>query len=57
MGYLHNGVETTGVPLKMIKKIIKGYNVPYFIETGTAGAYSIVEASKDFKNCHTIELI
>ena len=57
MGYLHNGVETTGVPLKMIKKIIKGFNVPYFIETGTAGAYSIVEASEYFKTCHTIELI
>lgn len=57
MGYLHNGVETEGVPLKMIRGIIKGFEVPYFIETGTAGAYSIVEASKEFETCHTIELI
>jgi len=57
MGYLYNGVETTGVPIKMIKKIIEGFEVDFFVETGTAGAYSIVEASKHFPICYTIELI
>jgi len=57
MGYLYNGVETTGVPIKMIKKIIEGFDVDFFVETGTAGAYSIVEASKHFPICYTIELI
>jgi hypothetical protein len=57
MGYLYNGVETTGVPLKMINDIIKGVKVEYFVETGTAGGESIIEASKHFPTCYTIELI
>ena len=57
MGYLFNGVEDTGVPMKIIESIIEGFNVPFFIETGTASGHSIVEASKKFKFCHTIELI
>ena len=57
MGYLYNGVETEGVPLKMINEIIKGVNVEYFVETGTAGGFSIIEASKHFPTCFTIELI
>lgn len=57
MGYLFNNIETTGVPLEMINEIIKGFEVNYFVETGTAGAESIVEASKYFQNCYTIELI
>lgn len=57
MGYVFNAVEDGGVPLEMIKEIIKGFEVPYFIETGTAGAHSVVKASNCFKKCHTIELI
>jgi hypothetical protein len=57
MGYLLNGVEDGGCPLHLIKKIIEGFDVPYFVETGTAGAYSVTKASEIFKECHTIELI
>jgi len=57
MGYLYNGVQTTGVPIVMINEIIKGVNVKYFVETGTAGARSIIEASKHCSTCYTIELI
>jgi len=57
MGYLYNSVETTGVPIKMINEIIRGFEVNHFVETGTAGAESIVIASNHFSNCYTIELI
>lgn len=57
MGYVFNAVEDGGVPLKMIKEIVKGFDVPYFVETGTAGAHSILKASEVFEKCHTIELI
>lgn len=57
MGYKHYGVKTEGVPLELISAIIKGFNTPYFIETGTAGGESIQKAAKIFKNCYTIEII
>jgi len=57
MGYLLNGVEDGGCPFYIVKKLIEGFDVPYFVETGTAGGYSIVKASEIFKECHTIELI
>jgi hypothetical protein len=57
MGYDYNGGNDTGVPLEMIKAIIKGFHVPYFIETGTASGMSIRKASLHFEKCHSIEII
>lgn len=57
MGYLLNGVETGGVPMDLIKSINDGFNVPYFVETGTAGGESIMLASEIFTKCYTIELV
>jgi|GEM_PF-1908980 len=57
MGYLLNGVETGGVPMDLINSIIDGFNVPYFVETGTAGGESIMIASRNFTKCYTIELV
>jgi hypothetical protein len=57
MGYLLNGVEDGGCPFYLVKKIIEGIDVPYFVETGTAGAYSVTKAAEIFKECHTIEII
>lgn len=57
MGYFLNGVEDGGCPFYIVKKLIEGFDVPFFVETGTAGGYSITKASEIFKECHTIELI
>jgi hypothetical protein len=56
MGYLTNGVTTGGVPMELIKTITDGFDVPFFVETGTAGGASIREASIKFEFCYTIEL-
>ena len=57
MGYLLNGVETGGLPFHLVKPILDKYNVPFFVETGTAGGDSAREASKMFTHVWTIELI
>ena len=57
MGYLLNGVETGGVPMDLINAIIDGFNVPYFVETGTAGGESTIIASRNFNKIYTIELV
>jgi len=57
MGYKLNGVETGGLPMHLITPLIEYVNIETFVETGTAGGDSIREASKLFKECHTIELI
>lgn len=57
MGYLLNGVDTGGIPMYLVKKIIDYAKVDVIVETGTASGESIKEASKYFKTCHTIELI
>ena len=56
MGYCLNGVNTGGVPLYIIKEFLNDIDIPVFIETGTAGGGSILEASKLFKECYTIEI-
>lgn len=57
MGYSVNElVKTGGVPMHLIKPLLADFNVPYFIETGSAGGESAKEASKYFKNVYTIEL-
>lgn len=57
MGYRYHNVTTGGLPVEYIKRFLDKYEIPVFIETGTAGGESVREASKIFKECHTIEII
>lgn len=57
MGYRHHGVDTGGLPIEYIKRFLEKFDIPVFIETGTAGGESVREASKIFKECHTIEVV
>ena len=57
MGYMFNGVDDGGCPFALVKRVIEGFDVPYFIETGTAGAYSVTRAAEIFSVCHTIEIV
>jgi hypothetical protein len=56
MGYLHNGVNTGGLPIDYIKPFVDEYGIKVFIETGTAGGDSVTKASEIFEICHSIEL-
>ena len=57
MGYQFKHVKTNGAPFEMIKAITNGFEVENFVETGTAGGDTILEAAKIYKNSHSIELI
>jgi hypothetical protein len=57
MGFLLNGVNTGGIPMYLIEKILLKHEVPYFVETGTAAGASVRTASPYFKTCYTIEAI
>jgi hypothetical protein len=57
MGYRHYGVNTGGIPINYIRLFSSAYNIPVFIETGTAGGESIREAALIFPICHTIEIV
>jgi len=57
MGYQLPGVETEGLPLHLIKALNDDGNIPFFVETGTAGGDSVRAASKIFSKCYTIEII
>jgi hypothetical protein len=56
MGYLHNGVNTGGLPIDYIKPFVDEYGIKVFIETGTAGGDSVAKASEILEICHSIEL-
>lgn len=57
MGYKHHGVKTGGIPIEYIKRFVYAYEIPIFIETGTAGGESIRAAAPYFSHCHTIEIV
>lgn len=57
MGFLLNGVNTEGLPIELVERLINHKEIKYFVETGTAGGASISLASNIFKKCYTIELI
>ena len=57
MGYKHHGVSTGGIPVDYIKQFTERFNIPIFIETGTAGGDSIRTVAPMFRKCHTIEII
>jgi hypothetical protein len=57
MGYCLNGVETSGLPIHLVKPLLDKYDIPYLIETGTANGDSVRAAAPMFEKIWTIELI
>lgn len=57
MGYKGYGVNTGGIPINYIRLFSSEFNIPVFIETGTAGGDSIRQAALIFPICHTIEIM
>lgn len=57
MGYKTNGVDTGGLPMHLVKPLIDNYDIPFFVETGTASGDSARLASKLFKKVWTIEVV
>lgn len=57
MGYKSNGVETGGLPHDLVFRIKGKYDVPFFVETGTAKGESAMKMAYSFKKIWTIELI
>jgi hypothetical protein len=57
MGYRTNGCDTGGFPFYLFKSLIEKYDVPYFVETGTANGDTAKEAIKLFQNVWSIELL
>jgi hypothetical protein len=57
MGYRTNGCDTGGFPFYLFKSLIEKYDVPYWVETGTASGDSARIASELFNYVWTIELI
>lgn len=57
MGYLLNGVSDGGLPLHLVKPLIGNYDIPFFVETGTASGDSVRMVYELFKKVWTVELI
>lgn len=57
MGFKGYGIDTGGIPVEYIKRFLDKYEIPIFIETGTAGGDSVRTVASLFKECHTIEII
>lgn len=57
MGFKSYGVNTGGIPVEYIKRFTDKYEIPIFIETGTAGGDSIRAVAPLFTKCHTIEIV
>ena len=57
MVYRHYGVTIGGIPINYMRLFSSAYNIPVFIETGTAGGESVREAALIFPICHTIEVV
>jgi hypothetical protein len=57
MAYMLNGCNTGGLPEHLVKPLVEKYDIPFFVETGTAGGMSVRVAAKLFKKCYTIEIV
>lgn len=57
MGYLLNGVTDAGLPMHLLEALMRDQQIPYFVETGTAGGESIKAVAHLFEHCYTIEII
>lgn len=58
MGYLVNDrVKSGGIPMWIINPLVKELDIPFFIETGSAGLESTFQCCHLFKKSFTIELI
>lgn len=57
MGYKTFGCDTGGFPFYLFKDLIEKYDVPFFVETGSASGDSARIAATMFKEVWTIELL
>lgn len=57
MGYILNGVESGGIPKRLLTALHSWAPIDYFVETGTAGGESIEVAYLLFPHCWTIEIV
>lgn len=51
------GVETGGLPIHLVKPLVDNHDIPYMVETGSAGGDSARLAATMFKNVWSVELI
>lgn len=57
MGFTLNNIYTgMSIPRDLVLRVQDIANIPYFIETGTAGGESVAWAAKHFEQCWTIEV-
>lgn len=57
MGFMTNGVATGGLPVHLVKPLVGAYDIPYFVETGTANGDSARLAASMFKKVWTTEVV
>lgn len=57
MGFKSYGVNSTGIPVEYVKLFTDKFEIPIFIETGTAGGDSVRAVAPLFQKCHTIEIV
>lgn len=57
MAYLLNGCTTGGFPEHLVKPLIVNYEIPFFVETGTAAGESARLAATMFNKVWTIEVV
>ena len=56
MGYQTNGINTGSIPVDFVQRLVKWVQIPYFVETGTAGGESVCSIADMFRKCFTVEL-
>lgn len=57
MGFLSQMVKTSSIPVDLVKRLITNFEVPYFVETGTAGGDSLRVMARLFQKCYSIEIV
>lgn len=57
MGYQLPGVSGDGLPQHLVKPMVDNFDIPYLVETGSAGGDSARAASTIFEKIWSIELI
>ena len=58
MGYvLNSGVKGDGLPEHLVRPLVENHDIPFFVETGSAGGDSARLASTIFQKVWSIELI
>lgn len=57
MGYMLLGVESDGLPLHLVKPLLENADIPFLVETGSAGGDSARLAATMFKRVWSTELV